>query len=132
MTISHGNSTKIITLYPLAKSSFGLKNSPWIEDNDEETIQLVLTLDKAYTFRRNTKDDLIFTFIVYPHTIRHPNYPSLGHILRRCSQETCSLANLAQQFDSMIPLDAISKNHITQVEIHSRKTLNVNSKLEPS
>jgi hypothetical protein len=103
MTISHGKSTKNITLYPPTKPSPDSKNPPWIEENDEETIYLVLTLDQALTFRRYTKDDLIFTFISHPHIARHPTYPSLGHILRRFNQETCSLVELAQQFDPIVP-----------------------------
>jgi hypothetical protein len=142
MIVFHRNSTKRITLFLPSKPSRDLENPSWIEDNDEETIQHVLTLEKSYNFRKNTEDDLIFTFITYPHTIIHPtacphtvshqNYPSLGHILRSYSQETCSFVELEQQFYFVIPLDDISQNHITLVETHPRKTLNVISKLEPS
>jgi hypothetical protein len=51
MTISHENSTKKLTLYPPAKPSLDLENSPWIEDSDEESTQPLLSLYQASTFR---------------------------------------------------------------------------------
>ena len=48
------------------------------------------------TFKRDTKDDLICTFISHPCINRNPTYPSLGHILRRFTQESYSLVELAQ------------------------------------
>jgi hypothetical protein len=74
MMISHGNSTKTLTLYPPANPSDDLENSPWIEDSKEEPTQPLLTLDQASTFTKETKDDFIFTYIVHPHTTNHLNF----------------------------------------------------------
>jgi len=78
MTISHENSTKKLTLYSLAKTSLELENSLWIEDNDGESTQPLLSLDQPSTFRQDTKDDFICTYIAHPHTTNHPNFE---HIL---------------------------------------------------
>ena len=91
-----------------------------------------MTLDQALTFKRDTKDDLICTFISHPHITRNPTYPSLGHILRRFTQESYSLVELAQQFDPIVPLDSILENHSLPIDIYPGKTLNINSTLEPS
>jgi hypothetical protein len=47
MTISHGNSTKRLHSLLPSKPSFDSENPSWIEDNDEDTIQPILTLDQT-------------------------------------------------------------------------------------
>ena len=84
MTISHGNSTKKLTLYPPAKPSPDLENSPWVEDSDEELVRPLLTLDQASTFKQATEDDFICTYLAHPHIASHP---TLEHILGEKFQE---------------------------------------------
>jgi hypothetical protein len=78
MTISHENSTKKLTLYPPAKPSPDLENSPWVEDNDKEPTQPLLTLDQASIFKQAIEDDFICIDLAHPHI---SNHPTLEHIL---------------------------------------------------
>jgi hypothetical protein len=93
MTISHKNSTKNISLYPLAMPSFDSEISPWFEYNDEESTQPLLTLDQASTFRKYIEDDFICTFITHPHIANHATF---NHILEKNFQETHSPIELTQ------------------------------------
>jgi hypothetical protein len=78
MTISQGNSTKKLTLYPPSKPSPDLENSPWVEDSDEKPAEPMITLDQASTFKQTTEDDFICTYLAHPHITSHP---TLEHFL---------------------------------------------------
>jgi hypothetical protein len=130
MSISHGNSIENITLYPTSKDSFDSETPSWIEDSQYESIQPILALERAQILGKDTKYDLICSFMTYPS--HNSTHPSLGYIMGEHPQENFSLEELAQQFDPIIPLDTLSRNHSTLVEIHPRKILNVNSELETS
>jgi hypothetical protein len=129
MTISHGNSTKELTLYPPAKPSPDLENSPWAEDSDEEPAQPLLTLDQASTFKQATEDDLICTCLAHPHIASHP---TLEHILGEKFQEVYSPIEPTQILDELVPIEATLGNQSLAVEIHPGKTLNINAKLDSS
>jgi hypothetical protein len=62
MTISHGTSTKKLTLYPPAKPSLDSETPSWIPNSDDEAIQPLLSLEQA---SRDTEDDLICEFLTY-------------------------------------------------------------------
>jgi hypothetical protein len=89
----------------------------------------LLSLDQALTFRHDTEDDFICTYISHPHTTNHP---TLEHILGKHFHETFSPTELTQQIDEMAPINAISEDQSLSVEIYPRKTLNINAKLDPS
>ena len=63
MTISDGTETKNLTLYPPARSSLEAETSSWMEPEEEEGVQPLLTIGKALTFKDETKDDAINNFI---------------------------------------------------------------------
>jgi hypothetical protein len=61
MTISQGNYTNKITLYPLSKPSTNLDPPIWIgnEDSDEENGLQILTLDQMVLYKEETEDEII-------------------------------------------------------------------------
>jgi hypothetical protein len=66
MTISHGSSTKQLTLYPPAKPSIYLDPPLWVEgedSDDEEEAHQVLSIDQYLSIREKTKDEEISDFI---------------------------------------------------------------------
>jgi hypothetical protein len=66
MTISHGTSTKQLTLYHLAKSNIDLETPLWVykEDNEEEgESHEVLSIDQYLSIRDKLKEDEINDFI---------------------------------------------------------------------
>ena len=65
MTISNGQETKHLTLYPHATPMINNDNSVWLDYEDEET-QPILTVGQALTFKDSTKDELISNFISEP------------------------------------------------------------------
>jgi len=68
MTISHGTSTKKVTLYPPSKPSIYLEKPLWVdgEDSDQEReSHQVLSIDQYLAIRDKTKDGEINNFIAY-------------------------------------------------------------------
>ena len=63
MTISYGTDTKILTLYPPSQPSLEIETPLWMELEEEEAIQSLLTIVKALTFKDERKDDVINSFI---------------------------------------------------------------------
>ena len=51
MTISDGTETKNLTLYPPAHPSLEAETSLWIEPEEEEDVQPLLTIGKALNFK---------------------------------------------------------------------------------
>eukprot|EP00253_Pinus_taeda_P025341 PITA_25341 len=68
MTISNGQETKQLTLYPHATPMINNDNSVWLDYEDEET-QPILTVGQALTFKDSTEDELISNFISEPSSI---------------------------------------------------------------
>ena len=63
MTISDGTETKNLTLYPLAPPSLEVETPLWMELEEEEGVQPLLTIGKALTFKDETEGDSINSFI---------------------------------------------------------------------
>jgi hypothetical protein len=66
MTISHGKSTKQLTLYPPAKPRIDLEMPLWVEGEDSEEegeSHQVLSIDQYLAIRDKTKDNRINDFI---------------------------------------------------------------------
>jgi hypothetical protein len=66
MTISHGTSTKQLTMYPPTKPNIDFETPLWAdgEDSDEEgEAHQVLSIDQYLAIREKTKDDEINDFI---------------------------------------------------------------------
>jgi hypothetical protein len=130
MTISHGNSTKKLTLYPSGKPSLDSETPSWVEYNVEEVTQPLLSLEHASLFARSTKDDLIKYFMIYLKLTSA--YPSLECVIKPSSQENYSLEEMEEKMELEVPVDISLSNQSTTIEVHPGKTLNINSHLNRS
>eukprot|EP00253_Pinus_taeda_P017045 PITA_17045 len=69
-TISNGQETKQLTLYPHATPMINNDNSIWVDYEDEET-QPILTIGQALTLKNSNEDELISNFISEPSSLKH-------------------------------------------------------------
>ena len=121
MTISNGQETKQLTLYPHATPMINNDNSIWVDYEDEET-QPILTIGQALTFKDSTEDELISSFISEPSSVNSETFNHFAAILEPESQQNMNNENLCQT-----ALGNSSKS--TTVEIEPGKTLNINPDL---
>lgn len=121
MTISNGQETKQLTLYPHATPMINNDNSIWLDYEDEET-QPILTVGQALTFKDSTEDELISSFIFEPSSVSPEIHNHFTAILESESQHNLETENLPQT------LAGIPSKSIT-VEIMPDKTLNINPNL---
>ena len=82
MTILDGTKIKDLTLYPLAWLSLEAEIPLWMELEEEEGIQPLLTIGKALTFKDETKDDAINNFISEPTSVNKEVYQILNITIR--------------------------------------------------
>ena len=69
MLISHGTERKQITLYPFAQWPSTLDQLSWInetKEQEEEVIQLVLSINQFFDFQEENNEDLLDYFIDEP------------------------------------------------------------------
>ena len=78
MTISDGTETKNLTLYPLARPSLESETPLWMELEEEEGVQPLLTIGKDLTFKDETEDDAINNFISEPTSVNKEVYQILN------------------------------------------------------
>ena len=78
MTISDGTETKNLTLYPPARPSLEAETSFWMEPEEEEGVQPLLTMGKALTFKDEAKDDVINNLINEPTLVNKEVYQILN------------------------------------------------------
>ena len=78
MTISYGTKTKNLTLYPPARPSLEAETSLWMELEEEEAVQPLLTIGKAVSFKDETEDDAINNFISEPTSVNKEVYQILN------------------------------------------------------
>ena len=74
MTISDGTETKIITLYPPNQPSLETETPVWMDLEEEEGVQSLLTIGKALTFKDETEDNVISSFMSEPTSINKHVY----------------------------------------------------------
>eukprot|EP00253_Pinus_taeda_P003383 PITA_03383 len=121
MTISNGQETKQLTLYPQATPMINNDNFVWLDYEDGET-QPILTVRQALTFKDSTEDELISNFIYEPSSVSPEIHNHFTAILKSESQQNLETENLPQTLASN------SSKSIT-VEIEPGKTLNINPNL---
>eukprot|EP00253_Pinus_taeda_P036568 PITA_36568 len=121
ITISNGQETKQLTLYPHATPMINNENSVWLDYEDEET-QPILTVGQALTFKDSTEDELISNFISEPSSVSPEIDNHFTAILESESQQNFKTENLPRT------LAGSSSKSIT-VEIETGKTLNINPNL---
>ena len=71
MTISYGTEINNLTLYPPAWPSLEDETPLWMELEEEEGIQPLLTIGKALTFKDETEYDAINNFISEPTSLNN-------------------------------------------------------------
>eukprot|EP00253_Pinus_taeda_P017050 PITA_17050 len=121
MTISNGQETKQLTLYPHATPMINRDNSIWVDYEDEEA-QRILTIGQALTLKNSTEDELISNFISEPSSVSSEIHNHLTTILESESQN-----NLETEDSSQILAGSPSKS--VTIEIEPGKTLNINPNL---
>ena len=81
MTISDGTEMKNLTLYPPDRPSLESETPLWMKLEEEEGVQPLLTVGKALTFKDDTEDDAINSFISEPTSINKQIYQILNSTL---------------------------------------------------
>jgi hypothetical protein len=89
MTISDGYDTKKLTLYPHATPSVELENYLWMDLEDESALP-VLTIGKSLSFKDETEDEIINSFIYDPSSVTQNTYHRLSRIFDPTAQEGVS------------------------------------------
>ena len=82
MTISDGIEIKNLTLYPPARPSLEAETSLYMEPEEEEGVQPLLTIGKALSFKDETEDDAINNFINEPTSVNKEVYQILNITIR--------------------------------------------------
>ena len=83
MTISDGSAIKNLTLYSLARPSLDIEIPLWMDLEEEEDIQPLLTIGRSLTFKTKPEDDTICNFISDPMPVTKRSY----HILDSTQKE---------------------------------------------
>ena len=86
MAISYGTETKNLTLYPLAQPTLEVETPLWMELEEEEGVQPLLTIGKDLNFKDETKDDAINSFISEPTSVNKFFYQILNGTLGKKEQ----------------------------------------------
>ena len=123
MTILDGIETKNLTLYPRARPSLEAKTPLWIELEEEEGIQPLLTIGKDLTFKDKIEDNTINSFISEPTFVNKQIYQILNNTLGEVEQENLTEETLVG--DTHIIL-VLKNSKSVPVEIELGKTLNIN------
>jgi hypothetical protein len=126
---------------PLPKTASELECAQWLveDDNEEGTIQPVLTIAQAMSLKKNTDENMINHYISNPYFPQYfggksssQSQASIDHLLEQNFQETCTLEELDSAFLSTFPTCSISESGSKTVEILPRKTLNISVALDSS
>ena len=80
MTISGDYNTKELTLYPQALPTPSSDDSLWV-DFDENSAHPMLTMGRARSFKDETEDDCINSFISDPSAVSPTIHNELMHVL---------------------------------------------------
>ena len=126
MTISDGTETKNLALYPLAQPILEVETSLWMEPEEEEGVQPLLTIGKALTFKDETEDDAINNFISDPTSVNKEIYQILNINLGEEEQENLTEEALVSDTHIILVLNNLKS---IPMEVESGKTLNINPSL---
>ena len=126
MTILDGTEIKNLTLYPPARSILEDETSLWMELEEEEGVQPLLTIGKALTFKDETEDDAINNFISEPTSINKIFYQILNTTLGEEEQE--NLIEEALVSDTHI-VPVLKNSKSVPIKVESGKTMNINPSL---
>ena len=126
MTISDGTKMKNLTLYPPKRPSLEAKTPLWMELEEEEGVQPLLTIGKAWTFKDETEDDAINNFISEPTSVYKQIYQILNSTLGEEEQENLTEETFVNDIHIVLVLKSLKS---VPIEIEPGKTLNINPNL---
>ena len=86
MTIFDGTDTKSLTLYPPYRPISDVDTPLWVDLEEEENTQPFLTIGRDLTFKNETEDDTIYSFISKPLSITKHAYQILDNTLSKLEQ----------------------------------------------
>ena len=87
MAISNGTNTKILTLYPPSRPSPDTDTPLWVDLEEEENAQSLLSIGRAFTYKNETEDDTICSFVSEPMSVTKHAYQILDITLSELEQE---------------------------------------------
>ena len=128
MTISDGTEIKNLTLYPPAQPSLEAETLLWMDPEEEEGVQPLLTIGKALNFKDETEDNAINNFINEPTFFNKNIYQILNATLGEEEQENLTEETLVSD-THIVPVLKNSKS--VPVEVDFGKTLLINPSLTP-
>jgi hypothetical protein len=129
MTISHGTSTKKLTLYPPAKPNIDFETPLWAdgEDSDEEgEAHQVLSIDQYLAIREKIEDDEINDFIASSSS--STNSHVLEHVMHPKTQVSLASTSISPVEHESSP-EKDQGSTTKTIEIIPGKTLNINQGL---
>ena len=115
MTISDGIETKIITLYPPYWPSLEYETPLWMELEEEDSVQPLLTIGKSLNFKDEIEDDAINSFISEPTSVNKHVYQILNSTVGKEKQENITEDTLVSD-TSIIPVLMNSKSILVEIE----------------
>ena len=95
---------------------------------EEENVQPMLSIGRALTFKNETEDDTIYSFITESMSITKHSYQVLDNTLSELEHEEIIEESLAKSVEIVHIVENLKS---TPVEIRPGKTLNVNPILAP-
>ena len=126
MTILDETKTKNLTMYPLAQPCLEAETPLWMELEEEEGIQPLLTIGKALTFKDETEDNAINNFISEPTSVNKKIYQILNTTLGEEEQENITEEALVSD-THIVPL--LKKLKSVPIVVEFGKTMNINPSL---
>ena len=87
MTISDGTETKSLTSYPPTRPSSYTDTPLWVDLEEEENAQSLLSIGRAFTYKNETEDDTICSFISEPMYVTKHAFQILDNTLSELEQE---------------------------------------------
>ena len=100
----------------------------WMELEEEDNVQPLLTIGKALTFKDEAEDDSINSFINEPTSVNKQIYQILNSTLGEEEQKNLTEETLVSD-THIVPVLKNSKS--VPIEIESWKTVNINPNLAP-
>ena len=86
MKIFDGTDTKSLTLYPPYRPILDVDTPLWVDLEEESNNQPLLTIGRDLTFKNQTEDDTIYSFISKPLLVTKHAYQILYNTLSKLEQ----------------------------------------------
>ena len=104
------------------------------DQQQEEVIQPVLSINQSFDFREENNEDLLDYFIAEPdisEELRDTQYLAADEVLGQRFQENCTIHSLGAAFNDIFPVISMTNTQIKIIEISPEKHLNIGTNFEP-